>query len=1237
MIVNVLQEDGTTVNVIQSSTPNVIEVVTAGPQGPVGPPGSGGGSINTGSLLTTASFNSYTGSSTSQFAGTASYALTASFALNGGGNINTGSFVTTSSFNSFTSSYNSGSFTGSFSGSFSGTFSGSGANLSDIPASGIVGLNLSQISSGSVSASISEQTGLQVNTNITAPTFSGSFSGSGANLFNIPASGITGLNLSQIVSGSVSASISPNSGLQVNTNVTATSFTGSLQGTASNSTSASYALNSTSASYALTSSYSNNSTSASYALTSSYSNNSTSASYSVNATNAATASNILGGVATHIPFFITNTTLATSSIYQSGSGTIIINQDNATSANPEALYVYQPHPTSINVISGKGDINNYLQLNIQNTNQGVSASSDVVATANNGNETTNYIDMGINSQNYNANFIGNANDAYLYSTGNDLHIGNASDKPVQIFAGGSDVDIHNKLILNPNNQHTMSGSLDVSGSVKAFSFTGSLQGNASTATTATTATSASHATIADSATFATTAGNGGVTSIIAGSGIVLPFGGTGAVTIVSSGGGGVTIISGSAVTSSFANSSTWTFTHNLGTRTPTITVFDSSYNQIIPQNIQLVDTASATITFPTLESGFAIASTGGTSGTALSSSYSLFATYAASASYFPETDPIFVAKSGSLATTGSNIFIGNQIVTGSLRTSGSNTLIGNTVLTGSFSVSGSTVQTGNNTLIGNTILTGTTSMTGSILVSGSQTFIGNNSLTGSLSISGSTTQIGNNTLIGTTTLTGSIQIAGDLIPQISASFDLGSVTNPWRTIYLQSGSISIRSDIPGNPDVIISNTDGDITITSAGFQIKSGSTTPFVIDTVGRTKIFTPNIPVNDQGAFSIVGSGDGYAQTIGLAGRMIHITGNDNLPSRVENDSFGAAAFPAYIGRSARGVASSPSASQNGDILSRLAALGYGDTGYLATNVNSGPPINSIDFVAKQNYNDTSASSAIQFYTSPQNARVRTLSTTIDATGITIPSSSLLFGTASWAQNSLTASSVRPLTQDVIITGSLKVSGSITEIGDATVTGSLRVTGSLIVNGPVVFNDQTATITGSLLITGSGFINSKPILTSANTSSFQNGFGWYGAFCSTGSQTNPVANVSRSMQLDTVEHSNGVSLVSGSRITFQHGGVYNIQFSAQLESTSAGDNLINIWFKKNGSNVARSNTLLNLSKQAGDKLVAAWNYIDTANANEYYEIVWQSADTGMQLHTEVATGNIPVTPSVIITATQVG
>ena len=106
--------------------------------------------------------------------------------------------------------------------SFTGSYIGNGAGLYNIPAAGIVGLNLSQISSGSVSASIDPVNGLRINTNVTAISFTGSFTGSyvgsGAGLYNIPASGITGLNLSQIASGSATASISPDNGFQINTN-----------------------------------------------------------------------------------------------------------------------------------------------------------------------------------------------------------------------------------------------------------------------------------------------------------------------------------------------------------------------------------------------------------------------------------------------------------------------------------------------------------------------------------------------------------------------------------------------------------------------------------------------------------------------------------------------------------------------------------------------------------------------------------------------------------------------------------------------------------------------------------------------------------------------------------------------------------------------------------------------------------------------------------------------------------
>jgi hypothetical protein len=94
-----------------------------------------------------------------------------------------------------------------------GVLSGSGANLFNIPASGITGLNLSQIGSGSYTASIADDK-FKVNTDseitgslIVTNGVSGSFSGDGSGLTNVPASGITGLNLSRVATGSISASV----------------------------------------------------------------------------------------------------------------------------------------------------------------------------------------------------------------------------------------------------------------------------------------------------------------------------------------------------------------------------------------------------------------------------------------------------------------------------------------------------------------------------------------------------------------------------------------------------------------------------------------------------------------------------------------------------------------------------------------------------------------------------------------------------------------------------------------------------------------------------------------------------------------------------------------------------------------------------------------------------------------------------------------------------------------------
>lgn len=135
-----------------------------------------------------------------------------------------------------------------------------------------------------------------------------------------------------------------------------------------------------------------------------------------------------------------STTATTSEMLRVQSGRMSLGGSSFDGTNPEKLLVDAGTTTSYNLISARGSINNYLQLNIQNKSAGTTASSDVVATADNGSETANFIDMGINSSGFtNTTYpiVGGSNNAYLYSTGNDFVIGNAtSGRNLRFFTGG---------------------------------------------------------------------------------------------------------------------------------------------------------------------------------------------------------------------------------------------------------------------------------------------------------------------------------------------------------------------------------------------------------------------------------------------------------------------------------------------------------------------------------------------------------------------------------------------------------------------------------------------------------------------------------------------------------------------------------------------------------------------------------------------------------------------------------
>ena len=151
-------------------------------------------------------------------------------------------------------------------------------------------------------------------------------------------------------------------------------------------------------------------------------------------------------------------------------------------------------------------------------------------------------------------------------------------------------------------------------------------------------------------------------------------------------------------------------------------------------------------------------------------------------------------------------------------------------------------------------------------------------------------------------------------------------------------------------------------------------------------------------------------------------------------------------------------------------------------------------------------------------------------------------------------------------------------------------------------------------------------------------GANYWGSFWSTQTQTNAGATTMNLMTLNNSDPSNNFVDLSGSSIIkVSSANVYNIQFSAQVEKTDSGTDVIYIWLRKNGANVADSNTALTLQGN-NDKHVAAWNWVLYLAVNDYIEIAWSSPDTDVRLLYEAASSSPtkPAIPSVILTVTNV-
>ena len=147
-----------------------------------------------------------------------------------------------------------------------------------------------------------------------------------------------------------------------------------------------------------------------------------------------------------------------------------------------------------------------------------------------------------------------------------------------------------------------------------------------------------------------------------------------------------------------------------------------------------------------------------------------------------------------------------------------------------------------------------------------------------------------------------------------------------------------------------------------------------------------------------------------------------------------------------------------------------------------------------------------------------------------------------------------------------------------------------------------------------------------------------YGAFQDSTDQTAANTTTAYAVTFNTTDYSNGVYVSNSSRLNVRNYGIYNIQFSFQFKNTSNDGQDVDIWFRKNGTDVAGSNSKFYLParKSTGDPshLIAAMNYVLEMNANDYVQVMWRVSNTGVSLeqYPTDTSPTRPATPSTIIT-----
>lgn len=150
-----------------------------------------------------------------------------------------------------------------------------------------------------------------------------------------------------------------------------------------------------------------------------------------------------------------------------------------------------------------------------------------------------------------------------------------------------------------------------------------------------------------------------------------------------------------------------------------------------------------------------------------------------------------------------------------------------------------------------------------------------------------------------------------------------------------------------------------------------------------------------------------------------------------------------------------------------------------------------------------------------------------------------------------------------------------------------------------------------------------------------------YLSACSTVDQTGSTS-AATAVLIGTTNFSSGISITNNgsgnpTRITFAAAGTYMIAPSVQLANSASTNYTAAIWARKNGTDIANSNTVVSVPKVAdGGNTFCQVVLYEQVTAGQYIEIMWLPQNTAVTLDYIAAGAVAPAAPSIILSCERI-